>query len=305
MADEKTVILGDGGNGWNNGIPLAFALNGMGWNNNGGLFGGNGGGFGAGFLGGILGGLVFGGLGNGFGGWGGNGGGQVGTQLNNDSNTALIMQAINGTDANVRALAAQTNTDYSALRDGICTLRSAIEQVAGQTGMSALQVQNAVLSGDASIIAALNQCCCQMKQLVVEQGYQNQIATLNQTNQLGGAISGAGQRTIDAIADLKTTMVKEFCDVKEREMAATIGKQAETITQLRNEADNARQTNLFQSGFNILNQKITDLAAKQPNTVPVTWPNIQAVNTTPTYGAGNGFGWGFGNGFGFGGNLVF
>lgn len=305
MADEKTIIMPDNqNNGWGNGIPLALALNGngFGWGNN---YGGGflGGGFGAGILGGLLGGFLFGGFGNGGFMGRGNNGGQLGTQLNNDSNTALIMQALNGTDANVRALASQTNTDYSAMRDGICSLRSAIEQVAAQTGMSSLQVQNAVLSGRADIISALNQCCCEMKQITVAQGYENQIATLNQTNQLGSAISGSGQRTVDAIADLKTTMVKEFCDVREREMQAKINSQAETITQLRNAADNAAQTTLFQNGFNILNQKITELAAKQPNTVPVAWPNIQAVNTTPTVSAG--FGTGLGWGFGLGNGLAF
>ena len=293
------VMANNGGmGGFNNAWPWLFAMSGGGF----GGFGGFGGaGIGGGILGFLLGALV----GNRGGLFGGGNGDQLGAQLNNDSNTALIMQAINGTDSNVRALAAQTNTDFAAMRDGICTLRSAIDQVAAQTGMSALQVQNAILSGDANIVAQLNQCCCQMKQLVIEQGYQNQIATLNQTNQLSGAISGSGQRTIDAIADLKTTIVKEFCDVKEREQAATIAQQADTINQLRNAASNNVQTALFQNGFNILNQKITELAAKQPNTVPVQWPNIQAVNTTPTVGIGGlgsgfpGFGWGFGTGVTF------
>ena len=53
----------------------------------------------------------------------------------------------------------------------------------------------------------------------------------------------------------------------------------------------------------MLNQKITDLAARQPNTVPVQWPALQAVNTTPYvnggYYMGNGYGFGFGNGINF------
>ena len=295
------VMANNGGmGGFNNAWPWLFAMNGGGF---GGFGGWGGAGIGGGILGFLLGALV-GNRGGLFG--GGNGGGsQLGVELNNDSNTALIMQAITGTDANVRALAAQTNTDYAAMRDGICTLRSAIDQVAAQTGMSALQVQNAILSGDASIVAQLNQCCCDMKQITIAQGYENQIATLNQTNQLGGAISGSTQRTVDAIADLKSTMIEQFCGLEKRELQSTIAKQADTINQLRNSASNNVQTALFQNGFNVLNQKITELAGRIPNTVPVQWPNIQAVNTTPTVGVG-GFGSGFpGLGWGFGAGVTF
>lgn len=77
-----------------------------GYNNNGsfGL-----GGWGGGILGFILGIL----LGNGgfFGnnGWGGNG--NLGNLINNDNNTDLVMNAINGTDADVRLLATTLNAD--------------------------------------------------------------------------------------------------------------------------------------------------------------------------------------------------
>lgn len=299
MANSDTIIYTPDQNQAGNILPWMLASQ-NGWGNNGFL---GGGGFGAGILGGLFGGLLFGGLGNGgwFGGNGGNGGNAnaaaLAAQATANASTELIMQAINGTDANVRALAAATNSDFNALRDNVCAVRSAIDQVASQVGMTALQVQNAVLSGDASIASQLCQCCCEMKQLVTSQGYENQLATLNQTNQLGAAISGSGQRTVDAIADLKTTMVKEFCDARERDMQATINQQADTITQLRNSASNNVQTALFQNGFNVLSQKIAELAAKTPNTIPVQWPQITAVNTTPTIGSG----WGFGNGFGWGG----
>ena len=46
--------------------------------------------------------------------------------------------------------------------------------------------------------------------------------------------------------------------------------------------------------FRALDDKIDAIAAKQPNTVPVTWPNLTAVNNTPFtggfYGWNNGWG---------------
>ena len=278
----------------NNMLPYFLA----GQNNNGGFFGANGG---SAFWGALLGSVVpglFGGWGNGFG--GGFGGGSaaaasLGAQATANNNAELILNAINGTDADVRLLATTLNTDVDSLKLGINTVQGAIAQVASQVGMSGLQVVNAIQAGNSDLASRLCNCCCDMKQLVTSQGYENQIATLNQTNALSGAIAGNGQRTVDAIADLKTTMVQEFCAVKEREMQSKIDTQADIITQLRNEADNARQTNMISAMLAPIAKEVDDIKCKMPQTVAVTWPNLAAVNTTP-YVSGGYYQGGF-NGF--------
>lgn len=297
MADEKTIIMPDGQN--NNGLgnlwPLAF-MNG-GWNNG---FFGNGGfmgsGFGA-FLGGLFGSALPGFFNGGFnGGVGGNGAGAaaaLGAQATAIGNTESILRAIDGTDSDVRLLATTLNSDVNTVKTNLATLGTGLATLSGQLGLSREQIMNSVLSGDASLARQLCECCCNMKQLVTEQGYQNQIATLNQTNTL----MGGNQRIIDAISDLKTTTVKEFCDAKERDMQSEINRQAEIITQLRNEADNARQTNAFAAMLAPIAQEVNDIRCKMPNTVPVTYPNIVAANATPFVG---GFGYGAGYGYGYG-----
>jgi len=278
----------------NNMLPYFLA----GQNNNGGLFGANGG---SAFWGALLGSLVpglFGGWGNGFGGGFGGGGAaaaSLGAQATANSNAELLMNAINGTDADIRLLATTLNGDVDSIRLGINTVQGAIAQVASQVGMSSLQVVNAIQAGNSDLASRLCQCCCDMKQLVTSQGFENQIATLNQTNALGGAINANGQRTVDAIADLKTTMVQEFCAVKEREMQSKIDTQADIITQLRNEADNARQTNMISAMLAPIAKEVDDIKCKMPQTVAVTWPNLAAVNTTP-YVSGGYYQGGF-NGF--------
>lgn len=268
----------------NNMLPYFLA----GQNNNGGFFGANGG---SAFWGALLGSVVpglFGGWGNGFGGGfgGGSAAASLGAQATANSNAELILNAINGTDADVRLLATTLNTDVDSLKLGINTVQGAIAQVASQVGMSGLQVVNAIQAGNSDIASRLCSCCCDMKQLVTSQGYENQIATLNQTNALGGAINANGQRTVDAIADLKTTMVQEFCAVKEREMQSKIDTQADIITQLRNEADNARQTNMISAMLAPIAKEVDDIKCKLPNTVSVNWPNLQAVNVTPYVSGG-------------------
>lgn len=289
----------------NNYLPWMLAGNG-GWGN--GLLGG---GFGSSFFGALLGSLVpglFGGWGNGFGGWGGGNGAaaaSLGAQATANSNTELLLNAINGTDADIRLLATTLNGDVDSIRLGINTIQGAIAQVGSQVGMTGLQVVNAIQSGDSALASQLCQCCCEMKQLVTSQGYENQLRTVEQTNTLGSAISTSGQRTVDAIADLKATMIQSFCDVKEREMQSKIDTQADIITQLRNVADNAQQTNQIAGMIAPLAREIDDIKCKLPSTATVNYPNLVAVNATPYvsggfyqggYGNGNyyGPGWGFG-----------
>lgn len=89
MSDSKVFMFPEGGYNNNNGFGL--------------------GGWGGGILGFILGALIANGgfFGNGFGGGWGNGWGMGGfaNQLNNDNNTDLVMNAINGTDSDIRLLA--------------------------------------------------------------------------------------------------------------------------------------------------------------------------------------------------------
>lgn len=272
-----------------NTVPAWLAMNNGGFGGNG-FFGGAGG---SAFWGALLGSIVP-GI---FGAWGGNGFGggfgggnaaaaSLGAQATANSNAELLLNAINGTDADIRLLATTLNSDVDSLKLGINTIQGAIAQVGSQVGMSSLQVVNAIQSGNSALASQLCQCCCDMKQLVTSQGYENQLATLNQTNTLGGAINANGQRTVDAIADLKTTMVQEFCAVKEREMQSKIDTQSDIITQLRNEADNARQTNAIASMIAPLAKEVDDIKCKLPSTATVQYPNLYAVNATPYVSGG-------------------
>lgn len=312
----------ENGNGGNSGIPFSIpvGLGGLygnnGWGN--GLFGGSG--FGAGILGGLLGGLIFGGLGNGwggFGGWGGNNGAALlGNQLNNDNNTDLLMNAITSQGEAARAatqnLATALGQDFNLVNSGVSSIRDAVAQLSASTGMSALQIVNAVQSGDASLSRQLCENCCNMQRQTVEQGYQSQIRTIEQTNQLGSQADRNTASVVAAINNLHTNMTREFCDVKEREMQEKINTQGEIITQLRGQIDNANQTAAITGYVNNLVaplvRDVDDIKCKLPNTVPVQWPQLTAVNTTP-YVSGGFYGnnWGNFGGFGngFGGNIVF
>lgn len=275
MSDSKILMLPEYGNGYNNNLGL--------------------GGWGGGVLGFILG-ILLGNnglFGNGFGGFGGGYG--LANQMNNDNNTDLVMNAINGTDSDVRLLASTLNADINEVTSAIHSVQNAIQQVGAQNGMGFLQVVNSLQSGNAALSRQLCECCCENRLLTTQQGYEGRIQTIEQTNALNSTINTNGRAITDAIANLQTNMTREFCEIREREMQSKIDTQAELITQLRGENSNINQTAQFAAMLAPIQNQVNAIANKQPNTVPVQWPQLTAINTTPYvnggfYGLNNGWG---------------
>lgn len=303
MANETVVYTPENNGGT---VPAWMAMN------NGGLFGGNNG-WGGGILGFLLGlffGNGWGGFGGFGGGWGGNNGaGFISNQIDNNAGRELLMNAINSNGeasrAAVQNLATMLGQDYNQVSAAVATLQSGLSNLALQQAVSVPQIINAIQSGDCALQSQLAQCCCENRLLTTQQGYESQIRTIEQTNQLGSQADRNTASVVGAINDLKATTISEFCAARERDMQSKIDTQADIITQLRGQISNDKQTEMFTAAFNTLNQKVTELSARQPNTVPVVWPNLQAVNATPYVSGGyyqggfNGFYGPGANGFNF------
>ena len=262
--------------------------------------------------------------GNGFGGFGGNNGGFLANQLANNEGRDLLLQAINGRADALGQLAQITHSSVESVKNALFTIQSAIQSVGTQIGMSGLEVQNAIMSGNAAISQQLCNCCCENRLAICNQTNalqsqlaahdasvrlqlaqneaSDQLAVCQQTNALTSQADRNTNSIVKAIADQTAMIVSEFCALKERELQNKIDTQGDIITQLRNQISNDHQTLQFNAAFHALDDKIDAIAAKQPNTVPVQWPNLVAANATPYVGGiyGNGF---YGNGFG--NNVVF
>ncbi len=102
--------------------------------------------------------------------------------VNTNHNNDLAMQALANNQDAVRELAQAFNTNLGNIQMAVCNVKAAIEQVAGATGFSAERVINAIALGDANLMQQMQQCCCQTKTAILEQGYQSQLATERQTN---------------------------------------------------------------------------------------------------------------------------
>lgn len=249
-------------------------------------------------------------FGGGFGGWNnGAGPGGIANMLNNDAGRELIVQAINGRADALGQIAQMTHTNVDFVRQGISAANTKLAEVAGAIGITSAQLLNGIQAGDATLGRQLCECCCENRLAIANQTntLQSQAAANFAAQQLQLAQNHADDRldvcqqtnTLrtdgllntqaikDAIAGQSAMIIEKFCDLEKRELQDKINAQGDMITQLRGQLDNDRQTSQLFAAINPIQIKLNELAAKQPNTVPVQWPNLIAVNATP-YGYGYG-----------------
>lgn len=208
--------------------------------------------------------------------------------------TQLALQAVtaqgDASRAAIQNLASSMGQNYSTVLPAIQGVQNTIAALASANGMGFLNVINALQQGDCNLASQLAQCCCDNRLLTTTQGYENQLRLEGQTNALNTSINAQGQRQVDAIADLKATMIKEFCDARERDMQAVIDKQADEISQLRTKDNISAQTSQIMGYVGQLlapiQSQVKELLDKAPNTVPVQYPNLQVVNATPYVNGG-------------------
>lgn len=245
------------------------------------------------------------GFGNGFGGNGNdccaNG---LPAQLNNDYGRELLMQAIQGNRSAIDQISNALNCSTSQLQNAICNVQGAIDKVAGQVGMTSQAVINAVQQQGCEIGNQISSCCCnlsslinqstcQTQQMINNQGYENRLETLNQTNTLQNTINqglanNREQATsrfniLSAKIDAQTTLINDkFCQLEMREMQ-------NTINQLRDERSAYQASALTQQQTqNLINQL-------RPTPVPA-YPSCSPYQT---YGWGQAF---YGGNYGCGCN---
>ena len=238
--------------------------------------------------------------------WGGNGSnGFLSNQIANDSGRELLMNAIQGNGNSIRELASLLNTEVNTVQNGIFTLNNAITSVGTQVGMSGLQIQNAIQSGNASIASQICQCCCENRLAIANQTNAlqsqmaaaqaaDQLAVCQQTNTLSTQAERNTRDIVDAIQNQSVMINDKFCDLEKRELQDKINSLTADNALLRSNANNAAQTAFINEKFNTVATELAAIKASQPNTVPVQWPQLTAVNTTPYmgnfYGGWNGWG---------------
>ncbi len=248
---------GNGRDGFGNdffAILLLFILMGWGGNNNGGFFGNR-----------------------------GNGGGEGLNILNNDSTRELLMSAIQGNGNAISQLSTQLGCTTGQIQDGINTLNMSLCNVGNQVGMSGQQIINAIQSGNCTLANQIASCCCDVRTAIERQGYESQLATVNQTNTLQNS-ANTQFNILGAKIDAQTQIINDkFCQLEMREMQSKIDALRQENSNLALAASQQAQT------ANIVSQ------LKAPCPVPsYIVPNPNCCYSAP-YGYGYPYGAAYNN----------
>lgn len=131
-------------------------------------------------------------------------------QMSDNQNSGLLMDAVKGNNNAITQLASNLNCDFNSLNDAICAVRSGIQDVAGKVGFSAERVINAANLGDLNIVQQLKDCCCQTQQNLLKMGYEQQLATTNQTSTIASKICDTNYSLNNAINTLATGVERGF-----------------------------------------------------------------------------------------------
>lgn len=259
----------NGGNGWGNGSDFLWIIF---------LF----------FLFPLLG---RGGWGNGFG--GGNEGGcpsgaGLANLINNDNGRELLMSAIQGNGQAINNLATNLNCSVGQIQQAINGVSAKVAEVGCQVGLSSQQIINAIQAGNCQIANQMAQCCCDVKTSIERQGYENRIATINQTDDLKSN-ANTQFNIIGAKIDAQTQIINDkFCQLEMREMQNKIDTLRAEKSALELSASQQAQT------ANIVNQlrtpaPIPAYCVPNPNCC-YGYPFVNAYATG--YAAGEGCGCG-------------
>ncbi len=183
--------------------------------------------------------------------WGGNGrNGMFGNgaadgipnQLNNDFGREVLLQAINGNGQALSQLATTLNCDVNALQGAINQVQSSIQSVGNQVGMSGQQIINAIQSGNCQLGNQLAQCCCDLRTAITTQGYEGQLRTVQQTQDIVQNVT-SNANVLAAKIDAQTQIINDrFCQLEMREMQNKIDALRQENNQLALAASQQAQT---------------------------------------------------------------
>lgn len=165
-------------------------------------------------------------------------------QMSSNQNSNLLMDAIKGNNVAIGQLASQLNCDFNTLNSAICDVKGGIDKVAGAVGFSAERVINAVQSGDATLSRQLSECCCDVREAITRQGYENQLATVNQTNVLQSSINTVATGQERGFSSVAYETQRQTCDITKAIADSTAqilaGQKAAEMRELQREIQGLR-----------------------------------------------------------------
>lgn len=193
---------------------------------------------------------------------GSNGQGGVMPMLNNDANTAVIMQAVQRNGFDVQSLATALNTSSDAVMAAINGLGQQICNLGNQMGMNANQILTAIMQGNNAIATQLAECCCKTNNAITAMDGNLKLSICQQTH------------AINDTANANALMLRDKADANNQSVLAK-------LDQMQTQALQAYQAQVItpvNAALAALQAEVAGIKCKLPNTISVQYPQYGVFN---------------------------
>ena len=236
-----------------------------------------------------------------FGNAGGNGNGCLGplaNMVNNNDGRDLLMQAINGNGAAVQNLASMFGAKVDMIQAAINGVNNSVTQIGCKIDSSTGAILNAGTQNTMTLAQQLATCCCNLKNAITEGNYQNQIATIQQTDTIKQSVGTVGNAVTRGFADVGYALRDQTCNIEKSvdnvgdriiakldasEKAAMQDKINSLQTQLTTEHQSGVIAQQIAAAVNPIAAAVQEIKCAQPQTVTVPYQPFQAIPNCVAY----------------------
>lgn len=200
--------------------------------------------------------------------------------------SSQLGQAIAGNANALSNLSTHLDCSIGQVQTGIAALQSAIQSVANQTGMSGMQVINAIQSGNTAIANQISQCCCDNKLLTTSQGYENRISNLQQSQLIQNGFNQIGYAAAEQTCAIKQNQTDNTSRVLAKLDAIEDSRKDREISSLTAALTAANSRAERQSELAPIYKALADIQCKQPSTFSVPYQPFTAIPNCVAYQMG-------------------
>ena len=219
--------------------------------------------------------------------------------INNDANTAVIMQAVQRNGYDVQSLATALNTSSDTVMAAINNLGQQVCNIGGQMGMNTNQIITALMQGNNAIATQLAECCCKTNNAITAMDGNVKLAMCQQTGALTNAINNVAVGQERGFSNVAYETQRQTCDlhnaIKDSTQTIVNGQRQAEMREMQNKIDALREENsTFKSSAMTsqivgqavapinavlagLQQEVAGIKCKMPETATVPFQPFTAV----------------------------
>ena len=224
--------------------------------------------------------------------------GPLANMVNNNDGRDLLMQAINGNGAAVQNLASMFGVKVDMIQAAINGVNNSVTQIGCKIDSSTGAILNAGTQNTMTLAQQLATCCCNLKNAITEGNYQNQIATIQQTDTIKQSVGTVGNAVTRGFADVGYALRDQTCNIEKSvdsvgdriiakldasEKAAMQDKINSLQTQLTTEHQSGIIAQQIAAAVNPIAAAVQEIKCAQPQTVTVPYQPFQAIPNCVAY----------------------